>query len=327
MQRIPYLIVGAGVSGLAAARQLPVEQTQLIEKSRGPGGRLASKRLDTLRADIGAQFFTVRDRQFKTVVDAAVEAGAAARWTPRMGTIREGQCLESPDTQARYVGTPYMNAFGRFLATDLNTTHSLRVATIQRDGDHYEVHCEDGSTLKAEHVLVTAPLDQMSSLLADFAIDAISTRFAMAPTLTVVIESDQLGLETAGNPVDACFGGDDPVIDFVSFDGAKPGRDHALWVIHSTPEWIEPRLEEPPSVTGEALHTYAEQRLGLSGRLVHAHRWRYARPMDSKVTTQKGIYQVDTGLWIAGDYLAGGRVEGAYLAGLEAGQRLLSNAS
>jgi predicted NAD/FAD-dependent oxidoreductase len=55
-----------------------------------------------------------------------------------------------------------------------------------------------------------------------------------------------------------------------------------------------------------------------------SHRWRYARPTDPKFTAQKGIYQVAPNLWVAGDYLAGGRVEGAFLSGLEAAERILA---
>ena len=52
--------------------------------------------------------------------------------------------------------------------------------------------------------------------------------------------------------------------------------------------------------------------------------WRYARPNNPKFTAQKGIYQVSPNLWVAGDYLAGGRVEGGYLSGIEAAERLLA---
>jgi Predicted NAD/FAD-dependent oxidoreductase len=72
MQPIPYLIIGAGLAGIAAARQLP--EARILEKSRGPGGRMASKRLDANRADIGAQFLTVRDSSFDVVIQSAAEA-------------------------------------------------------------------------------------------------------------------------------------------------------------------------------------------------------------------------------------------------------------
>ena len=64
----PLLIVGAGLSGLVAARRLvdhygaPVE---LVDKGRGVGGRLATRRMDGDRFDHGAQYFTARDPVFR----------------------------------------------------------------------------------------------------------------------------------------------------------------------------------------------------------------------------------------------------------------------
>lgn len=66
----PIAIIGTGLAGLSAARRLheaglPV---QLFDKSRGSGGRMSSKRSDCGSLDLGAQYFTARDRQFSTAV-------------------------------------------------------------------------------------------------------------------------------------------------------------------------------------------------------------------------------------------------------------------
>ena len=59
----PIAIIGTGLAGLSAAQALhaaglPVE---LFDKSRGSGGRMASKRSDAGSLDLGAQYFTARD--------------------------------------------------------------------------------------------------------------------------------------------------------------------------------------------------------------------------------------------------------------------------
>ena len=60
MTHIPIAIVGGGMTGLATARRLPPASYQIFEKVEGQGG-LLPKRIEQQRADIGAQFFTVRD--------------------------------------------------------------------------------------------------------------------------------------------------------------------------------------------------------------------------------------------------------------------------
>jgi len=322
MQHYQFVIIGAGVCGLACAAQLPKQDTRIVEKSRGPGGRLSSKRLDQQRADIGAQFITARDPMFQAIVTEAQADGALSVWTPRMGKLHADGIQESPDRHPRYVGTPYMNAFGRHLAKGLSIDTETRISAVQRTTGGYLLSTTEGSQFTAAHVVCTAPVNQMQDMLVDFDVADIVSRFTMEPTWTVVLESEDLLRDRDGNVLDACFGGDDPDIDFVSVEASKPGRHSKFIVVHSTVAFARQMLELEPSEAGVRLQGIVEEKLSLRGSCKLAHRWRFARPTDPHVTAQKGIYHVDNGLWIAGDYLSGGRVEGAYLAGLEVGQRL-----
>lgn len=63
-------IVGAGMAGLACAEGLAGlgHEVVLFDKGRGPGGRMSTRRLPTSAGeahfDYGAQYFTVRDKNF-----------------------------------------------------------------------------------------------------------------------------------------------------------------------------------------------------------------------------------------------------------------------
>ena len=79
-------IIGAGIAGLACARRLHdagIEAT-LFDKSRGLGGRLATRRADTgtpgVAFDHGATHFTARSEGFTRLLAAWEKAGLAARW-------------------------------------------------------------------------------------------------------------------------------------------------------------------------------------------------------------------------------------------------------
>ncbi|MFN3164316.1 MAG: FAD-dependent oxidoreductase, partial [Pseudohongiellaceae bacterium] len=62
-------IVGAGLAGIAAARQLaPLADVTVFEKSRGPGGRMATRRAGDFQFDHGAQFFTARTESFRSLL-------------------------------------------------------------------------------------------------------------------------------------------------------------------------------------------------------------------------------------------------------------------
>jgi hypothetical protein len=325
MRHLNIAIIGAGVAGLAAASRLASMDAVIFEKSRGPGGRLASKRIGPVRADIGAQFFTVRDGRFQSVVDAGLSFGAIKPWNPRMGYLTTQGIDSSPDTQLRFVGTPYMNAFGRFLADGLQIETEVRIANIQKRNNGYQLTTTKHEEFTANKVIVTTPVTQMSDLLTGFETKAISDRFLMDPTWTLVMKTESQLQDRGGTPLDACFGGDDPVIDFISMERSKPGRENNFVVIQSNPDWAAKHIGQTAESVADVLCDAVRQRTGIIGEPLLAHRWSFARPKDPSVVSQKGLFQVDDGLWIAGDYLFGGRIEGAYLSGLEVAERLLKS--
>ncbi|MEZ4517060.1 MAG: FAD-dependent oxidoreductase [Chloroflexota bacterium] len=96
------LIVGAGLAGLTAARELSVAGLDVIvvEKGRLPGGRLATLAVGEGRADAGAQFFTVRTDEFAEVVDSWRREGLVFEWSRGWS---DGSLAETvPDGYPRY---------------------------------------------------------------------------------------------------------------------------------------------------------------------------------------------------------------------------------
>jgi renalase len=90
------LVVGAGLSGLLAARTLQDagRRVRVLDKARGVGGRLATRRLDIHAADHGAQFFTAHDPAFRRCVEDWEKAGIVRRWSTGVRDSRrdaEGQ--------------------------------------------------------------------------------------------------------------------------------------------------------------------------------------------------------------------------------------------
>ena len=57
-------IIGAGIAGLTCAHMLKKYNPIIFEKSRGIGGRLATRYSDQYQFDHGAQYFTVKDKEF-----------------------------------------------------------------------------------------------------------------------------------------------------------------------------------------------------------------------------------------------------------------------
>ena len=96
-------IIGAGIAGLAAARQLHAAglACTLFDKGRGVGGRMATRRVDGFHFDHGAQFFTAKGASFGALVAEWRDAGQAAEWF-----------------DGAFVGTPGMSTPTNALAAD-----------------------------------------------------------------------------------------------------------------------------------------------------------------------------------------------------------------
>ena len=106
------VIIGAGIAGLSAARVLRAEgrSVRVVDKGRGVGGRMASRRIGDARFDHGAQFFTVRSAAFAELVERASADGAAVEWTHGFDA--------TPDGHARWRGSEGMTSLCKWMAAD-----------------------------------------------------------------------------------------------------------------------------------------------------------------------------------------------------------------
>ena len=113
------------VRRLLAARTLQAAgwHVAVIDKGRGVGGRMATRRIEAGTFDHGAQFLTARDRQFQSLVDEWVRGGIVKVWARGFS----GPSGKSPGNgHPRYIGAPGMTAVPKALAAGLPITLQQR---------------------------------------------------------------------------------------------------------------------------------------------------------------------------------------------------------
>ncbi len=324
---VPIAIIGTGIAGLSAAQALHAagHPVHLFDKSRGSGGRMSSKRSDAGSLDLGAQYFTARDRRFMAAVQQWQAQGCAAPWTPSLYNSHAGQLSPSPDEQVRWVGKPGMSAITRAMLGDLEVSFSCRITEVFRGEQHWNLQDADGQSHGPfSHVIIATPAPQATALLASAPkLAGVAASVKMEPTWAVA-----LGFGSAlQTPLEGCFVQDSP-IDWLARNRSKPGRDTTLdtWVLHATSSWSRQHLDMPKEAVIEHLRGAFAELIGCAvpaPTFSLAHRWLYARP--AAAHEWGALSDPDLGIYVCGDWCLSGRVEGAWLSGQEAARRLLEH--
>lgn len=299
------LIIGGGMAGLSAATALAATGQRIIvlDKGRGPGGRMATRRVEIggvqVRFDHGAQYFTARDPAFRETVAAWERAGVAARW--------------SAAGDDAWVGTPGMNACVQAMAAGLDVRWGLRAERLRREGTGWRISAGEQEFV-ATTVLVAVPAEQAAVLLAEEAphLAAEAARIVSAPCWAAMAAFRE-PLPFAPDT----FRADNGPVSWAARNSAKPGRGGTeIWVIHAAPARSREVLDRAKEDVAQALLADFFAAAGIAPVVpVHcdAHRWLYALP---QVLAGEGArFDPALGLGVAGDWLHSPRVEGAWLSG------------
>lgn len=321
------MVVGAGISGLLAARELQNAgwRVTVLDKGRGVGGRMATRRFGGASFDHGAQFFTVRDDRFSEIVDGWLAAGVAAEWSRGFADAKGPR---DPDGHPRYRGASGMTSIPKHLAEGLDVRTGHRAVQVRRTKKDWTVAFESGEAVSGGALLLTAPVPQSLALAqsGDYQLPNEARRrledVAYDPCLAVMAVVD--GPSPVPQPGGVQIKGEP--LDWIG-DNAKKGISERPGItIHAGPGWSRDHYEEDEKTVTEALISLAGEQLGadLTSATVETSlaRWRYswvtsAHPEPYLVASQ------DPPLVFCGDGFGQPKVEGAALSGLAAADRLL----
>lgn len=323
MIRPRVVVIGAGMAGLTAAHRLQ-EQCDVIvlDKGRGVGGRLATRRIGDATIDHGAQFITTHTDEFAATITKLVGSGVVAPWF--RGRIGPNGVVD-PDGHTRYRGAVSMNAIAKALAVGLDVRTASLVSSLVHDGKSWTVVLADGTELKADGIVVTSPVPQTLALLESGGVvltpndaDALAAiTYDPCIALMAVLDGPS-GLNEAG-AVDPASGPIDWIADnFLKGISAVPAV-----TIHATPEFSRTQWDAPDEAITEALLDAAQLESSVLPGSVQIQRWRYARP--SVEHPERFLRLSDMPPFVcAGDAFGGAKVEGAALSGAAAAQAIES---
>jgi renalase len=313
------LVVGAGLAGLALARELAQagRQVMVLDKSRGVSGRSSTRLSGAAHLDHGARFFTVRNPRTQAWVNSALEAGWLAEWTRSVPGWEAGTITgERGGGHPRYVPPGGMNMIGKELARGLKVQTQTQVVYLRRQDGLWQVGTQDGRVFTALQLVLNLPAPQIAPLLAGTSVDPAPFQavqfdpcWAVGALLQADLEADWPALRLKNHPA----------LDWVAREHTKrpPGEPPSL-MLHARADWSREHLQDAPEAVIAALLDAAREVVGpFEPGESFAQRWLYATP--TVRYEQPYGWRPEHALGWCGDWCSpdphGPRVEAALLSG------------
>jgi predicted NAD/FAD-dependent oxidoreductase len=206
-----------------------------------------------------------------------------------------------------------MTSPAHHLAQSLETQTSHTITSINRVQEQWQLNTAEHDLLDYQPDWVILAIPAPQALVLTKAIDpTISELHEKAKTegcWTMMLRFNAV----VTMPFEAAFI-NDGILSWAARNNAKPQRTgQEVWVIHAQSQWSQEHIDaDPQTIAPQMIAAFIA--LGGKAPAEYAiHRWRYA--------SSDPAYQVrfncnlEQGIAYCGDWLHGGRVEGAWLSG------------
>ena len=339
MTTLHIAIVGVGMAGVVCARTLRQagHRVTLFEKSRGLGGRMATRLSPFGSFDHGTQYFTVRDPRFELALTTV--PGLCKAWSANAVRVLDpmGRVIEAglPGGERHWVASPGMNALVKAWAAPLADegqvhlqTRVTRIASdpLRKGGWQLDTESEDGARhvhAGFDKVVLAIPSAQARDLLVASGMSTMAAAFQQVrvdPCWTLMLaypQAVQPGLITIGPQWNAARSTHHRIA-WLSRESSKPGRERIeRWTVQASAPWSAEHLQDTSErITAKMLKAFAEI-TGIRATPAHTqvHRWLYAKTAEP--LGQSHLWFAPQGIGLCGDWCLGHRVENAFVSGLE----------
>jgi renalase len=322
------LIIGGGISGLIAATVLQRAgiNVTILDKGRGIGGRLATRRISHPSYgegtfDYGAQFFTVSNSIFQLWIDEWLQSGVVKEWSRQLSEVGK-PC---------YQGVESNRSIAQYLAKDLDIHTQTRAIKLIWEYPHWLVQTEDGVCFQGDVLIITSPIPQSLALFDCSEIVLPSelrhrleqVNYQRCIAVLALLERPSIIPDPGGVWLN------DPSLAWMACNRRKGISQGNAVTLHATPEFSQTYWEIDNPIVAAKMFDIASPWLGSTVVDYQVHRWRYSQP-----NTFFGEFYLtlrEPGLLVmAGDAFSSTRseesslnLERAVLSGFEAANYLL----
>ena len=300
-------IIGAGIAGLSLAKELDgFADVTVFEKSRGVGGRMATRYTEDYKFDHGAPFFTARSQNFQKFIKAQTSQGIVGLWDKKVITLeKDKKPKDRIWFEPHYIGTPNMNSLCKDAANGLSVVTNTEIGKIASIiGGGFQFFNKSGEVIgDFDIVISTAPPAQSLNLLGGFIeSDCFIRNIEMMPQFSIMVGLKQkwtrpwIAAKVQNSP-----------LNWIYINSTKSGRDEKNTAITATTEanWSKVKIEENPQEIGPLLMNELSQliELDFSDAFITCHKWRYSLPPNKDEA--EVFWKPEIGIGAIGDWCGG----------------------
>ncbi|BAW96586.1 FAD dependent oxidoreductase, putative [[Synechococcus] sp. NIES-970] len=319
-------IIGAGLAGIHCGQQLQAKglKVALFDKSRGIGGRLATRRVADQSLDHGLSYWEIGGEHTAALTKKLTALGLLQSWSVATTASVDPKDWQTLVGEHRWMAPDGMTAIAKYLAQDLVIHRGQQLTTLQPMANHWVLTFAQGETVTAKQVVLALPLPQVITLTYSFiTVRDRPPEVFYDPALSLMVGYGGLNLDF---PWQGLHLTKHPLWRTISREGEKRSPSNMTLVCQTTGSFASAYLDRAD------LAPVASQLLENLQTLFHLpqplwwqiHRWRYAIPKNS---SGQAYYRFSTSvpLLACGDWCFGHGIEGAIASGLATATFLLDS--
>lgn len=297
-----FIIIGAGISGLNTARKIKdynLGSVQILEKSRGVGGRMATRRTLDTRFDHGAQFYRLK----KDIIDLHQE------WKQE-GINHQWFVSVKGDHWCSNAG---MTALAKSMTTNLEISLQKEIRTIRYENNLWKLVSTKDEEWFCENLIISSPTPQTVKLIEEVATQQLLDTEVVSEIKKITYNKALIGLVTLEEDI---LIDSDGYIEFISghffsiSDQKKKGvSDIPALTITMSPSFSEAEFENSDEyILEKILKLFMIEYPKAKIKNSELKKWRYCQPQNQ---TKNLFLQLAPKLYLIGDAFGGSSLLGA----------------
>ena len=308
-------IIGCGISGIFAALHLKkagLKNIRLFDKSRGVGGRLATRRSSEGKFDHGAQYLKLDD-----IYDL-----------PEIKSLIKNNILKETKVPNVYIGDDGMTSIPKFLSKDLSVSKEFKLIRINENKDKISLIFENGEEIISDSIIFSSPIKQSIEILDSSSVNIDKDKFngvrslEYSPGIILMVESENsINLNSE-------FFQEDPSgnFSFISDNFRKTiSKKENFYTLICSTNFSVKNFEKEYDEINSILKPERDIIFNKKYNILSNHKWRYSIPTNFYPNDDSLNIGLNNFIGMCGDIFTNGNFGGAIKSGISIAEKYMKN--